>query len=91
MMPDTQNILNDNECFADTVDTPKEGIELYKERESSKGAISKGKPLGDKSNGHMKRLTKVAIKALIKCMLITSSGNLMKRVKNLENFRQVCN
>ena len=36
-------ILNDDDFFGDTVDTPKEGIEQYKKRECLKGVISNGK------------------------------------------------
>ena len=32
-MTDVESILNDDEFFADTVDTPKEGIEQHKKRE----------------------------------------------------------
>ena len=43
VMVDVENILNDDESFGDTVDTPKEGIEQHRKRECLKGAISKGK------------------------------------------------
>ena len=46
MMTDVESILNDDEFFADTVDTPKEGAEQHKKRECLKGAIRKGKVLG---------------------------------------------
>ena len=32
-MADIEKILNDNEIFGDTADTPKEGIEQHKKRE----------------------------------------------------------
>ena len=32
-MADIEKILNDNEFFGDTADTPKEGIEQHKKRE----------------------------------------------------------
>ena len=35
--------LNDNEFFADVVDTPKEGIEQHKKRKELKSVIDKGK------------------------------------------------
>ena len=38
----TRSILNDNEFFGDTVDTPKEGIEQHRKREYFKSVASKG-------------------------------------------------
>ena len=46
-MASVGNILNDDEFFADIVDTPKEGIEKHKKQEVLKNAVDKGK-LGDK-------------------------------------------
>ena len=43
MRSDVENTLNDDEFFADTVDTPKEVAEQYRKRQCLKGAISKGK------------------------------------------------
>ena len=42
-MTDVENILNDDDFFGDTVDTPKEGIEQHRKRECLKSVISKGK------------------------------------------------
>ena len=42
-MADLENILNDDEFFADIVDTTKEGIEQHKKREYLKSVIDKGK------------------------------------------------
>ena len=42
MMADEEILLN-NECFGDTVNTPKEGIEQYRKRECLKSVISHGK------------------------------------------------
>ena len=42
-MTDVENILNDDECFGDVVDRPKEGTEQHKKRECLKSVISKGK------------------------------------------------
>ena len=42
-MADVENILNDDEFFRDTVDTPKEGIEQHRKRECLKCVIRKGK------------------------------------------------
>ena len=48
-MSDTENILNDDRFFKDTVDGPKEGIDLHKKQELLRVAISKGKlPYGKK-------------------------------------------
>ena len=35
-MADVENILNDDDFFGDSVDTPKEGIEQHKKRECHK-------------------------------------------------------
>ena len=40
---DVENILNDDDFFGDTVDTPKEGTEQHRKRECLKSVISKGK------------------------------------------------
>ena len=37
-MVDVENILNNDGFFGDIIDTPKEGIEQYKKRESLKSA-----------------------------------------------------
>ena len=42
-MTDVENILNDDEFFGDTVDTPKEAIEQHRKRECLKSVISKCK------------------------------------------------
>ena len=49
-MADVENILNDDDFFGDTVDTPKEGIGLHRKRECLKSVIGRGKEylLGDK-------------------------------------------
>ena len=43
IMTNVKNILNDDEFFGDTADTPKDGIEQHKKQECLKSAISKGK------------------------------------------------
>ena len=43
IMADVENILNDDDFFGDSVDTPKEGIEQHRKRECLKSVISKGK------------------------------------------------
>ena len=42
-MANVENILNDDDFFRDTVDTPKKGIEQHKNRECLKSAIGSGK------------------------------------------------
>ena len=42
-MADVENVLNDDEFFGDTVDTPKEAIEQHRKRECLKSVISKSK------------------------------------------------
>ena len=42
-MDDVENILNGDDFFGDTVDTPKEGIEQHRKWECLKSVISKGK------------------------------------------------
>ena len=56
----------ENELFADTVDTAKEGIEQHKKQESFKGATTKENLLGAKNNGDVKGLIKLATKLSIK-------------------------
>ena len=43
MMANVENLLNDDEFFADIIDTPKEGFEQHLKRECLKEAISKEK------------------------------------------------
>ena len=43
-MNDRGTILNENEFFADTIDTQNEGVEQNRKRECLKYAINKGKP-----------------------------------------------
>ena len=47
-MADVENMLNDDDFLADTVDTQKEGVEQHRKPECLKSAISKGKILGGK-------------------------------------------
>ena len=42
-MANAENILNDDDFFGDTVDTPKEGTEQHKKQECLKSVTSKGK------------------------------------------------
>ena len=62
IMSDVENILNDEEFFGDTVNTPKEGVEQHKKRECLKSAISKGKVLDGKKQWTHERVVKPATK-----------------------------
>ena len=42
-MADVENMLNDDDFFGDSVDTPKKGIEQHRKRECLKSVISKDK------------------------------------------------
>ena len=42
-MSDVEKVLEDDESFADNVDTLKENVEQHRKKECLKGAISKGK------------------------------------------------
>ena len=37
MMSDIENIVNDNDLFSNTVDTPKEGVEQQRKQKHLKG------------------------------------------------------
>lgn len=56
LVPDVENILNDDELFADTVVTSKESVEHERRRECLNCTISKGKMylLGNKNNERLK-------------------------------------
>ena len=59
-MTDAGSILSDNEFFADTVDTPKEGVEQYRKQECLKSALSKAKILGSKKQWTHERVDKAS-------------------------------
>ena len=42
-MADVEDILNHDDFFGDTVDTPKEGIEQHRKRKCLKSVIGRGK------------------------------------------------
>ena len=56
-MSDTENILNDDGFFKDTVDGPKEGIDLHKKQE-----LLRENYHTVKDNEHMEELIKLAMK-----------------------------
>ena len=43
IMGDVENILNDDDIFGDSIDTPKEDIEQHKKRDCLKSVIGSGK------------------------------------------------
>ena len=55
-----ESMLNDDQFFADTVDTPREGIRQHKKGERLKSAISKGKVLGGKKQWTHERIDKAS-------------------------------
>ena len=59
-MTDNESMLNDDQFFADTVDTPREGIEQHKKGEYLKSTISKGKVLGRKKQWTHERIDKAS-------------------------------
>ena len=65
-MSDVENILNDEEFFGDTVNTPKEGVEQHKKRECLKSAISKGKVLDGKKQWTRERVDKASDRTINK-------------------------
>ena len=75
MMADAENVLNNDDFFGDTVDTPNESAEQHRKVEFLKSALSKGKLLGVKINEHIKGLIKLPTKLLIKHMPNTSIVN----------------
>ena len=55
-----ESMLNDDQFFADTADTPREGIEQHKKGECLNSAISKGKVLGGKKQWTHERIDKAS-------------------------------
>ena len=47
---DVENVLNDDDIFADTVDTQKEGVEQQRKGKCFKDVTYKGKLLGGKKS-----------------------------------------
>ena len=43
VLTDVGNILDNDDFFEDTIDTPKERVDQHRKQECLKGAISKGK------------------------------------------------
>ena len=63
-MSDGENILNSNDLFSDTADTPKAKTEQQPKREYLKGAISKGKLLGGEKQWTHERIEKASKKTI---------------------------
>ena len=73
-MSNLENTLNDDEFFADTVNTPKEGVEQHRKRKCLKTRINRYMYLlvGKKPTTRV-RIDKARTKLLIKHVLNTSS------------------
>ena len=74
-MADFENILNDDDFFADTVDTLKEGTEQHRKRECLKSFISKGKAYLLESKWIQEKVDKASNETLTERILNTSSEN----------------
>ena len=72
IMADVGDMLNDDEFFGDTVDTPKEGIAQFKKREELMSVIDKGR-LGHKWT--YERVDKASDEIINKTSLNTTSVN----------------
>ena len=66
MIPDAENILNNDDFAADFVDSPKEGVEQHKKREYLRGVISKCLLRGGKKQRTYERVGKVINKTIDK-------------------------
>ena len=75
MTADDENVLSDDDFFADTVDTRKEGVEHHRKGECLKDVIDKETLLSGKNQGNMKGLVMLAKNLLIKHMSTTSIAN----------------
>lgn len=70
---DAENILYNDELFADTVDTAKQNVEQHRKTKCLNGAMSKGK--GYLLDGKKQSVNKVSDRTIIKYMMNTSSMN----------------
>lgn len=70
---DAENILYNDELFADTVDTAKQNVEQHRKTKCLNGAMSKGK--GYLLDGKKQSVNKVGDRTIIKYMMNTSSMN----------------
>ena len=85
-MTDIENMLNNDELFADTVDTPKEGVEQYKKREFLKSAISKAKVLGGKKQWTHEKVDKALGKHVIS--LYSTGISQMVKIRDVKKLQQ---
>ena len=78
MMADVENILNDEEIFGDTVDTPKEGVEQHRKRECLKDVINKGKAylLGGKQKYTQEKVDQASDETINKTYAVYVQGEL---------------
>ena len=72
-MLDAENILYNDELFADTVDTAKQNVEQHRKTKCLNCAMSKGK--GYLLDGKKQSVNKVSDRTIIKYMMNTSSMN----------------
>lgn len=72
-MLDAENILYNDELFADTVDTAKQNVEQHRKTKCLNGAMSKVK--GYLLDGKKQSVNKVSDRTIIKYMMNTSSMN----------------
>ena len=81
MMADVESILNDEEFFGDTVDTPKEGVEQHRKRECLKDVISKGKTylLGGKQKWTQKKVNKASDETINKTYAVYKQRDLNEK------------
>ena len=70
---DAENILYNDELFADTVDTAKQNVEQHRKTKCLNGAMSKGK--GYLLDGKKQSVNKFSDRTIIKYMMNTSSMN----------------
>ena len=80
-MTDVGDILNDDNFFGDTVDTPKEGIEQHKKREELESMISKGKAYLLGSKWTQEKVDKVSDETLNKTYAAYKQNDLNEKEK----------
>ena len=87
IMADVANILNDEEFFEDTVDTPKENIEQHRKRQCLKSAISKGKAylLGGKQKWTQGKVDKASNETINKTYADYKPGELNEKGQKTGN------
>ena len=87
-MADVENILNDDDFFGDSVDTPKEGIEKHRKQECLKSIMSKGRSYVLGSKWTQKKLDKASDETINKLYAEYKQRELNEIVKNWKDLRQ---